>query len=150
MGGYRYIHHAIDDYSRVVYSEILYDERKQTAAGFFQRANAFFKDLGVTVPVMTDNAACYRSQAFNQVLSAAGANHRYTTLRGTTLRDDATIGWPSLGWTTTKPGPWKASWKHSPEPRPMREPILRLLLIWGCRFVGWQIAACGAAKVDRW
>ena len=29
-------------------------------------------------------------------------------------------GWPSLGWTTTKPGPWKASWKDSPEPRPMR------------------------------
>ena len=20
----------------------------------------------------------------------------------------------------------------------------------GCRFVGWQIAACGAAKLDRW
>ena len=36
VGGYRYIHHAIDDYSRVVYSEILDDERKDTAAGFFR------------------------------------------------------------------------------------------------------------------
>ena len=79
MGGYRYIHHAIDDYSRVVYSEILDDERKDTAAGFFQRANVFFEDLGVTVQaVMTDNGACYRSQAFNQVLPAAGIKHRYT------------------------------------------------------------------------
>ena len=79
VGGYRYIHHAIDDYSRVVYSEILDDERKDTAAGFFQRANAFFKDLGITVQaVMTDNGACYRSRAFNQVLSAAGVKHRYT------------------------------------------------------------------------
>ena len=79
VGGYRYIHHAIDDYSRVVYSEILDDERKDTAAGFFQRAHAFFEDLGVTVQaVMTDNGACYRSQAFNQVLSAAGVKHRYT------------------------------------------------------------------------
>ena len=79
VGGYRYIHHAIDDYSRVVYSEILDDERKDTAAGFFQRANAFFEDLGVTVQaVMTDNGACYRSQAFNQVLPAAGVKHRYT------------------------------------------------------------------------
>ena len=79
LGSYRYIHHAIDDYSRVVYSESLDDERKDTAAGFFQRANAFFKDLGVTVQaVMTDNGACYRSQAFNQVLSAAGVKHRYT------------------------------------------------------------------------
>ena len=79
VGGYRYIHHAIDDYSRLVYSESLDDERKDTAAGFLQRANAFFEDLGVTLQaVMTDNGACYRSQAFNQVLTAAGIKHRYT------------------------------------------------------------------------
>ena len=63
----------------MVYSEILDDERKQTAAGFLQRANAFFKDLGIILQaVMTDNGACYRSRAFNQVLSAAGIKHRYT------------------------------------------------------------------------
>lgn len=79
VGGYRYIHHAIDDYSRLIYSEILDDERKDTAAGFIQRANTFFKGLGATVQaVMTDNGACYRSRAFNQVLSAAGIKHRYT------------------------------------------------------------------------
>ena len=54
---------------------------------------------------------------------------------------------PSLGWPTTKPGPWKASWKDSPEPRPMREPILKVLLICGCRFADQQIAACGSTKV---
>ena len=123
VGGYRYIHHAIDDYSRVVYSEILDDERKQTAARFFQRANAFFKDLGVTVQaVMTDNGACYRSRAFNQVLSAAGVKHRYTTRRGTTLRDDATIGWPSLGWSTTNPGLWRAIREDLSEPLSMGGP----------------------------
>ena len=53
---------------------------------------------------------------------------------GVQFRRTATIGWPSLGWTTTKPGPWKASWKDSPEPRPMSEPILKVLLICGCRF----------------
>ena len=63
---------------------------------------------------------------------------------------DATTGWPSLGWTTTKPGPWKASWKDSPEPRPMREPILKVLLICGCRFADHQIAACGSTKVGCW
>lgn len=77
--GYRYIHHAIDDYSRLVYSEILADQTKDSAAGFLQRANAFFEDLGITIgAVMTDNGACYRSRAFNQVLSAAGIKHRYT------------------------------------------------------------------------
>lgn len=65
-------------------------------------------------------------------------------------QDDAITGWPSLGWTTTKPGPWKASWKDSPEPRPMRDPILKLLLICGCRFADQQIAACGSTKVGCW
>lgn len=75
---YRYLHHAIDDYSRVVYSEILDDERKDTAAGFWTRANHFFSSLGVTIEaVMTDNGACYRSHAFNNALGEA-VTHRFT------------------------------------------------------------------------
>lgn len=53
--GYRYLHHAVDDHSRVAYSEILDDERKETAAGFWVRANAF--DLVTVTAVMTDNGA---------------------------------------------------------------------------------------------
>ena len=70
-------------------------------------------------------------------------------LRRLHAQDDATTGSRSLGWTTTKHGPWKASWKDSPEPRPMRDPILKLLLICGCRFADQQIAACGAVKIGR-
>ncbi|HHU37901.1 MAG TPA: IS481 family transposase [Propionibacterium sp.] len=67
--GYRFLHHAVDDYSRVAYSEILDDERKETAAGFWTRASAFFADLGVKITaVMTDNGACYRSHAFAAAL----------------------------------------------------------------------------------
>ncbi|NLG62199.1 MAG: transposase family protein, partial [Candidatus Cloacimonetes bacterium] len=63
------LHHAVDDHSRVAYSEILDDERKDTAAGFWTRANAFFNSLGITVTaVMTDNGSCYRSYAFKQAL----------------------------------------------------------------------------------
>lgn len=76
--GYRYLHHAIDDYSRVVYSEILDDERKNTAAGFWIRAADFFTSLGVTVEaVMTDNGPCYRSHAFADALGD-GVKHRFT------------------------------------------------------------------------
>ena len=76
--GYRYLHHAVDDYSRVAYSEILDDERKETAAAFWQRANAFFSGLGVTVTaVMTDNGACYRSRAFADALGQA-VKHKWT------------------------------------------------------------------------
>ena len=36
--GYHYLHNAVDDYSRLAYTEILTDERKETAAAFWQRA----------------------------------------------------------------------------------------------------------------
>ena len=43
----------------------LNDERKETAARFWQRAAAFFAQAGITVKaVMTDNGSCYRSKAF--------------------------------------------------------------------------------------
>ena len=62
--GYAFLHHAVDDYSRLAYSEILTDEKKETAAGFWERARSFFADAGVSIAgVMTDNGACYRSHA---------------------------------------------------------------------------------------
>ncbi|QKT08320.1 IS481 family transposase [Gordonia sp. X0973] len=76
--GYRYLHHAVDDYSRVAYSEILDDERKETAAGFWLRASEFFAGIGVTVTaVMTDNGACYRSHAFADALGPT-IKHKWT------------------------------------------------------------------------
>lgn len=76
--GYRFLHHAVDDHSRVAYSEILDDERKETAAAFMRRAIEFFTRQGVTVTaVMTDNGACYKSKLFNNVLGEK-IEHRYT------------------------------------------------------------------------
>jgi len=75
---YRYLHHAVDDYSRVVYSEILDDEKRDTAAGFWTRARGFFTALGVKVSeVMTDNGSCYRSHAFADALGPE-VKHRWT------------------------------------------------------------------------
>jgi transposase InsO family protein len=76
--GYRYLHHAIDDHSRIVYSEILDNERKETASEFWVRARAFFTTLGITVTeVMTDNGSCYRSHAFADALGKS-VKHRRT------------------------------------------------------------------------
>jgi transposase InsO family protein len=67
--GYSFHHHAVDDHSRLAYSEILADEKKETAAAFWIRANQFFADAGITVTaVMTDNGSCYRSHAFAAAL----------------------------------------------------------------------------------
>jgi hypothetical protein len=45
-GGYSYLHNAVDDHSRLAYSEILADEKKETAAGFWTRAQKFFGQAG--------------------------------------------------------------------------------------------------------
>ena len=75
--GYAFLHHAVDDHSRVAYSEILGDERGDTAAGFWMRACAFFAGLGVSVTaVLTDNGSCYRSGTFATALG--DAKHRFT------------------------------------------------------------------------
>jgi transposase-like protein len=70
--GYEHIHAAIDDHSRLAYVEALPDIRGETCAGFWQRANQFFADHGITVQaVMTDNWNGYRSAVFRAALGDA-------------------------------------------------------------------------------
>jgi len=77
--GYSYIHTAVDDHSRLAYSEILTDERKHTAAEFWTRAHAFFTTCGITVErVITDNGSCYKSHPWRDALTAAGITHKRT------------------------------------------------------------------------
>jgi transposase InsO family protein len=58
--GYDYIHSAVDDRSRVAFSQLLPDENAMTAAGFLVEAAAFFADHGVRIQrVLTDNAKAY-------------------------------------------------------------------------------------------
>ena len=62
MVGYRYLHSAVDDRTRIAYSEILTDEKAATAAGFWKRAAAWYQSIGITCErVITDNGSCYRS-----------------------------------------------------------------------------------------
>lgn len=77
--GYAFLHHVIDDHSRLAYSEILTDERKQTVTAFWGRAVDWFADHGVAVKaVLTDNGPAYHSKLFNQALAGTGIKHRYT------------------------------------------------------------------------
>jgi transposase len=74
--GYGYIHAAVDDHSRLAYVEVLEDEKAVTAAGFTQRAVAWFADHGITIQgIMTDNGPCYRSNLFADTLAANGIQH---------------------------------------------------------------------------
>jgi transposase InsO family protein len=75
--GYHFLHTAVDAHSRLAYSELLADERKETAAAFWLRANTWFNECGFAVrKVLTDNGSCYRSHAFRDALG--DIEHRRT------------------------------------------------------------------------
>jgi transposase InsO family protein len=77
--GYSYLHNAVDDHSRLAYSEILPDEKKDTAVAFWRRAQAFFAAHGITVErVLTDNGSCYKSRLWRDALTDAGVIHTRT------------------------------------------------------------------------
>ncbi len=80
--GYRYIHTAIDDRTRLAYSEIHNDERSTTAAEFWTRAVTWFNHLSITVErVLTDNGACYRSRLWHQTCAHLGVKVKKTRPR---------------------------------------------------------------------
>ena len=77
--GHGYLHTALDDHTRLAYTEILADERKETAAGFWERARSYFAWAGIVVErVLTDNGACYKSHTWRDLLSSQGIKHKRT------------------------------------------------------------------------
>ena len=77
--GWEYVHAAIDDASRVAYSEVLPDELAVTAVAFLQRAVAWYAAHGIRIEsVMTDNGGAYRSRLWRASLPVAGLRHLLT------------------------------------------------------------------------
>lgn len=77
--GYAYVHSAIDDHSRLAYSEVHDDETAATTCGFWIRAVAFFAEHGIIIErVMSDNGPNYRSGAFAQLLAEQSIQHKRT------------------------------------------------------------------------
>jgi len=74
--GWEFVHVAIDDASRLAFSQIRPDEKKQSATAFLKAAVAYYNSLGVTVArVMTDNGSCYRAFKFREACRDLGLKH---------------------------------------------------------------------------
>lgn len=76
--GYDFVHSAVDDHSRIAYSEIHPNEKGDTTARFIARAAKFYASVGITKigAVMTDNHWSYtKSYAVAEVLTDLGADH---------------------------------------------------------------------------
>lgn len=74
--GWEFVHVCIDDASRLAFSRIFPDEKKESAITFLEAALAYYASLGITVRrVMTDNGSCYKSHAFRDACRRRGLKH---------------------------------------------------------------------------
>jgi transposase InsO family protein len=77
--GWEYLHVAVDDRSRLAYTQVLPSERKEDAIAFLLSSLAWFRSHGVTVErVMTDNGSAYKSHDFAAALKTQGIIHKRT------------------------------------------------------------------------
>jgi transposase InsO family protein len=80
--GYEYLHVCVDDYSRLVFVELLNDEQGKTAAGFLAHAASHFASRGVVIErVLSDNGSCYRSADFADICTKLQIRHSRTRPR---------------------------------------------------------------------
>jgi len=89
--GYEFAHSAIDDHSRLAYTELHSDEKAATVLGFTQRAIAFFAGHGIVIERwQTDNAWTYTN---NNALAALFAAHgiRHRTIKPRTPRHNGKV-----------------------------------------------------------
>lgn len=78
--GYAYLHNAVDDHSRLAYTEVHYNETAETCSQFWFRAVLFYRAHGITdiKRCLTDNGSPYISHRFNDALKTTGTVHKRT------------------------------------------------------------------------
>ena len=77
--GWDYVHVAIDDRSRIAFSEIYANEQGPSVAAFLRAAVGYYARLGIGIrAVLTDNGPAYHSLAFAAACRQLGVKHRFT------------------------------------------------------------------------
>lgn len=77
--GWEFLFVAIDDHSRIAFTQMYPDERKQSAVSFLQAAAAYYAKLGVGVQrLITDNGPCFHSKPFVQACRDLKISQKFT------------------------------------------------------------------------
>ncbi len=80
--GWQHLHVAIDDHSRLAYSELLPSERKEDCCAFLARAVAWYAEQEITIErVLSDNAKAYHSHLWRDTCAQLTIGRRYTRPR---------------------------------------------------------------------
>jgi len=73
------LHVAIDDHSRLAFTQLLPDQKAETTRDFLRNALAFYQRYGIQVrALLTDNGSSYRSHIFRHSCQQLGIQHRRT------------------------------------------------------------------------
>jgi len=77
--GWEFLFVAVDDHSRVAFTDLYADERHDTAVQFLSNTVAYFRSIGVRVRrIITDNGPAFRSKAFAIACKQLHLKHRFT------------------------------------------------------------------------
>jgi transposase InsO family protein len=77
--GWEHVYVCVDDHSRLSYVEPLRHEDKQTAAGFLDRALAWYRASGIEPRrLLTDNGGVFKSDLFRAVCNRTQLRHSFT------------------------------------------------------------------------
>src|SRR5208282_1417864 len=77
--GFLALHVAVDDHSRIAFTQILPDQKAETTIGFLNSAVEFFATHGIGVrALLTDNGSSYRSQQFRHACQRMAIRHSRT------------------------------------------------------------------------
>jgi transposase InsO family protein len=77
--GFLALHVAIDDHSRMAFTQMLADQKADTTIGFLKSAVEFFASHGIGVrALLTDNGSSYRSRQFRMACQQMQLKHRRT------------------------------------------------------------------------
>ena len=73
------LHVAIDDHSRLAFTQLLPDQKTETTLGFLRDAVDFYARHGIPVrALLTDNGSSYRSHQFRSTCGELGIRHQRT------------------------------------------------------------------------
>ena len=77
--GWDYVFVAVDDHSRVAFTQIYPDETKQSAESFLRASVSHFESLRVPIQrVITDNGKCFHSALFGAACLELGIAQKFT------------------------------------------------------------------------
>jgi transposase len=91
--GFLALHVAVDDHSRMAFTQMLPDQKAETTIGFLNSAVEFFARHGIGVrALLTDNGSSYRSRQFRQACQQiADPTSTHTTIHAKNQRQGGTL-----------------------------------------------------------